>query len=66
MDFGATICKPVPECAVCFFNKGMPGLFRKPAGRPAGKRKSGFAERALVSLHYFAMRQRNRHPAAHR
>jgi A/G-specific adenine glycosylase len=21
MDFGATICKPVPECAVCFFNK---------------------------------------------
>jgi A/G-specific adenine glycosylase len=20
MDFGATICKPVPECAVCFFN----------------------------------------------
>jgi A/G-specific adenine glycosylase len=20
MDFGATICKPVPQCAVCFFN----------------------------------------------
>jgi A/G-specific adenine glycosylase len=21
MDFGATICKPVPECSTCFFNK---------------------------------------------
>jgi A/G-specific adenine glycosylase len=21
MDFGATICKPVPECHICFFNK---------------------------------------------
>jgi A/G-specific adenine glycosylase len=21
MDFGATVCKPVPECAICFFKK---------------------------------------------
>lgn len=54
MDFGATICKPVPECGRCFFNRYCPAYL---GGRqqllPVKAKKTGVKERWF---HYLVMR----------
>ena len=54
MDFGATICKPVPECGRCFFNRYCPA-YR--GGRqqllPVKAKKTGVKERWF---HYLVMK----------
>lgn len=53
MDFGATICKPVPECGRCFFNRYCPAYL---GGRqqllPVKAKKTGVKERWF---HYLVM-----------
>jgi A/G-specific adenine glycosylase len=29
MDFGATICKPLPECSICFFKRACPAFLQQ-------------------------------------
>jgi A/G-specific adenine glycosylase len=59
MDFGATICKPVPECGRCFFNRYCPAYL---GGRqqllPVKAKKTGVKERWL---HYLVMRAGERY-----
>lgn len=65
MDFGATICKPQPECAQCFFNRSCKAfLGNKQAALPVKEKKLRIKERWF---HYIilqwgdeiAIRQRN-------
>ena len=46
MDFGATICKPVPECAACFFNSHCRAFkLNKQALLPIKEKKTLIRER---------------------
>lgn len=46
MDFGATICKPVPECAQCFYNrKCLAFLHNCQASLPVKEKKTAVRER---------------------
>ena len=46
MDFGATICKPQPECAHCFFNQSCKAfLGNKQAALPVKEKKLKIKER---------------------
>lgn len=64
MDFGATICKPVPECARCFFkNQCRAFLQHKQAvfpvkGKPAPLRERWFHYLILQYRNEIAIRQR--------
>jgi A/G-specific adenine glycosylase len=64
MDFGATICKPVPECTVCFFTKHCAAFLQnKQALLPVKEKKTAIRERWFhyIILQYkeaFAIRQR--------
>jgi A/G-specific adenine glycosylase len=54
MDFGATICKPVPECAQCFFNRHCSAfLLHKQNALPVKQNKIRVKERWL---NYFVLR----------
>ncbi|HZH95726.1 MAG TPA: A/G-specific adenine glycosylase [Flavisolibacter sp.] len=55
MDFGATICKPLPECARCFFNQHCKAfLLNKQAALPVKEKKAGVRHRWF---HYFVLEQ---------
>ena len=64
MDFGATICKPVPECAICFFNTNCSAFLQnKQLSLPVKLKKLLVKERWLnyIILKYknqYAIRQR--------
>ena len=46
MDFGATICKPLPECARCFFNNRCPAFLQNcQASLPVKEKKTAVRER---------------------
>lgn len=46
MDFGATICKPVPECPSCFFNNKCKAFLKgKPTSLPVKLKKITVKER---------------------
>jgi A/G-specific adenine glycosylase len=46
MDFGATVCKPLPECAQCFFNTSCRALLqKKQAQLPVKGKATGLKER---------------------
>ncbi|HVG12104.1 MAG TPA: A/G-specific adenine glycosylase [Flavisolibacter sp.] len=46
MDFGATICKPVPECARCFFNNKCRAFLQNcQAALPVKEKKTAVRER---------------------
>jgi A/G-specific adenine glycosylase len=55
MDFGATICKPLPECARCFFNRHCKAfLLNKQAALPVKEKKAAVRHRWF---HYFVLEQ---------
>jgi A/G-specific adenine glycosylase len=58
MDFGATICKPVPECAACFFNQRCRAfLLNKQALLPVKEKKIQVRERWF---HYIVLQYKDR------
>jgi A/G-specific adenine glycosylase len=65
MDFGATICKPQPECAHCFFTKHCKAfLMNKQALLPVKSKKTKIKERffnyiILKCKEEYAIRQRS-------
>jgi A/G-specific adenine glycosylase len=57
MDFGATICKPAPECAHCFFNKNCKAFLQnKQLALPVKGKKMTIKDRWF---HYFILRHKN-------
>lgn len=57
MDFGATICKPAPECAICFFNKNCKAFLQnKQLALPVKGKKMKVKDRWF---HYFILRHKN-------
>lgn len=57
MDFGATICKPQPECAQCFFNQACKAfLQKKQAALPVKEKKLKIRERWF---HYIILQKGN-------
>ncbi|MDB5196650.1 MAG: adenine glycosylase, partial [Flaviaesturariibacter sp.] len=55
MDFGATVCKPVPECATCFFQKHCAAFLQnKQALLPVKEKKTAIRERWF---HYIILQQ---------
>jgi A/G-specific adenine glycosylase len=64
MDFGAVICKPVPQCSICFFNAHCPAYA---TGRqqllPVKEKKTSIRERWL---NYIILRHRNLFPIRQR
>ena len=65
MDFGATICKPQPECAQCFFQKNCSAyLQNKQLALPVKEKKTAVKERwfhyiILKNGDHFAIHQRS-------
>lgn len=58
MDFGATVCKPLPECAHCFFNDHCKAfLQRKQAALPVKAKKGAVKERWF---HYVILQVQNK------
>jgi A/G-specific adenine glycosylase len=64
MDFGATICKPMPDCANCFFNRGCHAFFAsRQLELPIKQKKTSVKERwfnyfILQHGNQYAIRQR--------
>lgn len=57
MDFGATICKPAPECAICFFNNNCKAFLQnKQQALPVKGKKITVKDRWF---HYFILRHKN-------
>lgn len=57
MDFGATVCKPVPICSVCFFNQYCSAFLQhKQAALPVKQKKIKIKERWF---HYIVLRYKN-------
>ncbi len=57
MDFGASICKPSPECAHCFFNKYCKAFLQnKQLALPVKDKKLKIKERWF---HYFILEHKN-------
>jgi A/G-specific adenine glycosylase len=58
MDFGATICKPLPECAHCFFKKECKAFaLHKKQALPVKEKKLIIKERWL---NYFVLRHKHK------
>ncbi|MCW3075164.1 MAG: adenine glycosylase [Flaviaesturariibacter sp.] len=58
MDFGATICKPVPECASCFFNNHCAAFkLNRQALLPVKEKKTLIRERWF---HYVILQHKDR------
>jgi A/G-specific adenine glycosylase len=54
MDFGATICKPQPECAQCFFTKNCAAFLQnKQLALPVKEKRTAVKERWF---HYFIIK----------
>ena len=57
MDFGATVCKPVPECSICFFNKHCKAFIQdKQLALPVKEKALKVKERWF---NYFILRYKN-------
>ncbi|MER3464210.1 MAG: A/G-specific adenine glycosylase [Chitinophagaceae bacterium] len=58
MDFGATVCKPLPECAHCFFKKDCQAFsLHKQQALPVKEKKMVIKERWL---NYFVLRHKKK------
>lgn len=59
MDFGATICKPLPECNICFFNAHCVAFLRKKQIQlPVKSKRISVRERWF---NYIIVRNRNKY-----